>query len=119
MTTRSRPAVGAVVVLVVAVLGTVAADAAGAPRVAAPATAPAWDCHHQPELPYKLHAKSARIFAKPTRKAPVVGVLYPRHRIKVHGHRRGWVRLTDRTTRVTGYVPDRYVHRDVRTCPAS
>lgn len=80
---------------------------------AAPA-APADACRDQPrQKPYTLHANSANLHSQPSQSAPVLGVVYQGHRIKVTEERRGWVRVIDKTTGVTGWVSSRLIYRDI------
>jgi hypothetical protein len=75
------------------------------------------ECHeHPPRAPYELHARSANLRSQPSPSAPVLGVLYPGHRIKATGERHGWVRVEDKTSGISGWASTRLIYRDAVMC---
>ncbi|WP_211265714.1 SH3 domain-containing protein [Actinacidiphila oryziradicis] len=75
------------------------------------------ECHkHPPKAPYELHARSANLRSLPSPSAPVLGVVYPGHRIKATGERHGWVWVEDKTSGVSGWASIRLIYRDVVMC---
>ncbi|MGC0405303.1 uncharacterized protein YgiM (DUF1202 family) [Streptomyces sp. SAI-126] len=107
-----------------AVLGALAlpvasASAATAAPVSAATVLPASSCTSNPYLPWAVHGTSAvTIRSKATTASTAVGILYKSHRFTVHKTTKGakWVYITDKTTKVTGWVSGKYVYRDVRMC---
>ncbi|WP_217231342.1 SH3 domain-containing protein [Streptomyces anulatus] len=93
---------------------------ASTPASAAPATraaAPTGSCTTNPYLPWAVHgAKAVTIRSKPKAGSTALGILYKSHKFKVHSHTKRWVNITDKNTKVRGYVSATYVYRDVRMC---
>ncbi|MDX3020143.1 SH3 domain-containing protein [Streptomyces acidiscabies] len=92
--------------------------ATAAPRSVATAV-PASSCTSAPYLPWAVHGTTAvTIRSKATTKSTAVGILYASHTFTAHTTTKGaaWVYITDRTTKVTGWVSGTYVYRDIRMC---
>jgi Bacterial SH3 domain len=70
-------------------------------------------CHQHP---YRLHASAARLLARPSTSATVIGIAYPRHRLTVTATGRRWVRVQDHTTGVNGWASSRVIYRAVHLC---
>jgi uncharacterized protein YgiM (DUF1202 family) len=75
----------------------------------APASAP---CSSSPG-PWRLHTSALRIHSRPTTSSPVLGILYQGQHWRVLSWTRdeSWVRITDTSTRVTGWVSGTYFYR--------
>ncbi|WP_055526778.1 SH3 domain-containing protein [Streptomyces graminilatus] len=92
--------------------------ATAAPESAATAL-PASSCTSNPYLPWAVHGTNAvTIRSKASAKSTALGVLYKRHKFKVHSYTKGqkWVNITDKNTGVRGWVSGKYVYRDVKMC---
>ncbi|MER6500170.1 SH3 domain-containing protein [Streptomyces sp. NPDC001455] len=95
-------------------LPVLSATTASAAPIATPA--PASNCSSLSPLPYEVHTRAVTIRSKATTKSTAVGVLYRGHKFTVHKKSGNWLYVTDRTTRVKGWVSGTYVYRDVRMC---
>jgi uncharacterized protein YgiM (DUF1202 family) len=95
------------------------APAATAAPASVATAVPASSCTTNPYLPWAVHGTTAvTIRSKDTTKSTAVGILYKSHKVTVHSYTKGatWVNITDKNTKVRGWVSGKYFYRDVRMC---
>ncbi|MFI1886003.1 SH3 domain-containing protein [Streptomyces jumonjinensis] len=102
-----------------AVLGALALPLAAAPTATAAAPAVAVEHGHRPcdrPGPWVIGTKAVTMRSKATTKSTAVGILYKGQKFTVHKTSGNWHHITNKTTKVKGWVSGSYVYRDVRMC---
>ncbi|WP_329558854.1 SH3 domain-containing protein [Streptomyces uncialis] len=106
-----------------AAFGALAFPLAAAPTAtaAAPTAAPAIFAEHGHRPcdrpgPWVIGTKAVTMRSKATTKSTAVGILYRGQSFTVHKTSGNWHHITNKTTKVKGWVSGTYVYRDVRMC---
>ncbi|MFC7304203.1 SH3 domain-containing protein [Streptomyces monticola] len=114
-------ALGVLCVLLLCLLTAVfaARSPSPSPHGSGPAARRGASCDRLPPRVYVLEGASARIRLRPSLRSQVLGMLYPQHRFSLHARDRGWVRVTDTTTGVQGWVTTALLQPKRRACGSS